>query len=168
MDYNFLTSQSAGNITAIPIILIVTLTLTISVLTSYLVLDEIIGSTTNDEIRQEPLQDAKSALEIFDLGIVFVNASFYIASFIFVYQIRSNPIYVIPSFLFLTIAVWFSAEVANVYSYFANTGPFTSVVNNFTALHAFYNELALITAVLGFGIIVLLYGKTRSGTEVTV
>lgn len=168
MYQNLLNSKSSGNITAIPLILIITLTLTISVLTSYMVLDKIAANTTDNEIKQEPLEKGKSALEIFDLGIVFVNASFYIASFIFVYQIRSNPIFVIPSFLFLAISVWFSAEVANVYSYFAHTGPFTSVVNNFTALHSFYNELALITAVMGFGILVLLYGKTRSGTEVTV
>lgn len=168
MYQNLLTQKRSGNITAIPLILIITFTLTISVLTSYLVLDTIADNTTDQEIKQEPLEKGRDALKVFDMGIVFVNVSFYIASFIFVYQIRSNPIFVIPSFLFLTIAVWFSAEVANVYSYFAHSGPFTSVVNEFTALHAFYNELAVVTAVLGFGILVLLYGKTRSGSEVTV
>lgn len=155
-----------GNITAIPLILVITITLTIAVLSSQLILDEIQLATDNSTIKQEPLQDAENALAVFDVGIIFVNASFFIASFIFAYQIRSSPIFFIPSLIFLGIGVWLAGEVANIYSLVVGTGPFTSVANQFPSLTLFYKNLLEITAILGSVLAVLLYGKTRSRAEV--
>lgn len=163
-----LTSSSQGNVQAIPLIIVAVLTLTIAVLSSQLILNKISANTTQDEIDQDTLNKASTALGVFDLGIVFVNASFFIASFILVYRIPSNPIFVVPAILSLAISVWFAGEMANVYSLFANTGPFTSVANSFPAVNTLYNNYTTITALLGGLMIVLLYGKTRQGREVTV
>jgi glucan phosphoethanolaminetransferase (alkaline phosphatase superfamily) len=138
------------------------------VLTGHLILDTIQSNTTQNHIDQDTLDKAQQALGVFDVGIVFVNASFYLASFIFVYQIRSNPIYFVPSFIFLTISVWLSAEIANMYNLIANVSVMQSAANAFPTLNLFYTNLPLITAVLGFGVLIMLYGKTRSGSEVQV
>lgn len=147
-------------------ILVITITLTISVFSSQLILDEIQLATDNSTINQEALNDADKALSVFNVGIIFVNASFFIASFIFAYQIRSNPIFFIPSLIFLGVGVWLAGEIANIYAIFASTGPFTGVANQFPAVTIFYKNLLEITAVLGSVLAVLLYGKTRSRAEV--
>lgn len=164
----FLGLSSKGNVRAIPLIIMITFTLSITVLTSYTVLDTIQDNTSDNQIDQETLSSAKSALTVFDYGIVAINATFYIASFIFVYQIPSNPIYTFPALLFGGIAVWFSAEISNVYGLFARAGPMTDAANRFDTLYLYFSNQAEIVAVLTVLVVIGLYAKTRSGQEVSV
>jgi len=157
-----------GNVRAIPLIIMVTFTLSVTVLTSYTVLDSIQENTNDQQIDQETLSQAKNALSVFDFGIIAINATFYIASFIFVYQIPSNPIYTFPALLFGGIGVWFSAEISNVYGIFAQAGPMSEAANAFSNLYLFYSNQAAIVAVLTMVIVIGLYGKTRTGQEVTI
>lgn len=157
-----------GNIQAIPIILVATISLAIAVMAGYTVLDTVQDNTTDQMINQESLKDGKTALTVFNFGIILVNAGFYIASIIFVYQIRTNPIYALPSLLFLAISVWLSAELANIYKILASTGPFQPVANQFGQMTQFMLNYPLFTTAFGFVVVIMLYGKTRSGQEVTV
>jgi len=59
-----------------------TLSLAISAVVASSILGEIQGATTDQQIRQEPLQEAQNAIGVLDLGVVVVNASFYLASII--------------------------------------------------------------------------------------
>lgn len=161
-------SHSSGNVQAIPLIIMLTFTLSVTVLLSYTVLDAVQDNTNDSQIDQETLQDAKNALSVFDFGIVAINATFYIASFIFVYQIPSNPIYTFPALLFGGIAVWFSAEISNVYALFAQSGPISGAANNFDTLYLYFSNQAEIVAVLSVLIVIGLYAKTRTGQEVTI
>jgi len=69
-----LPATSKGNITNIPLFLALTLSLAISAVVASSILGEIQGATTDQQIRQEPLQEAQNAIGVLDLGVVVVNA----------------------------------------------------------------------------------------------
>jgi hypothetical protein len=148
-------------------ILAATLVLTISVLTSYTILTEVINATGPDTMKQEPLQDAKTALGVFDIGILVVNAGFYLAGIALATKIRTSPVFALPSLLFLAVSVWLSSEVANIYALFGNSGPLSSAAAEFTLVETFMKNLPTVTLGLGGLLLVVLYtGVGRS--EVTV
>lgn len=157
-----------GNVTAIPLILMVTLSLGIAVLIGWTVLDQIQENTTQDQIDQETLEKGKQAIGVFNLGLIVVNAGFYLASMAFVYRIRTNPIFALPSLLFLSVAVWLSAELANVYMIVAGVPIFQEAANTMSSMTLYFQNLPVATAVLGIMVAILLYGKTRRGEEITV
>jgi len=157
-----------GSITDIPVILGATILLTISVLTGSLILKEVKGATTQDQLDQDTLEQGIQALSLFDAGIVAVNAFFYLVSFIFAYKIRTSPVFAVPAIIFLAVSGFMSMQVANVYAAIASTGPFTAVANSFPATGFLFNNYLTITLTMGGVLILLLYGKTRSGREVTV
>jgi hypothetical protein len=157
-----------GSVNDIPIILAATLLLTITVFTGTLILQEVQAATTEATMDQSTLQDGIDALTLYDAGIVSVNAFFYLVSFIFAYRIRTSPVYAVPALISLSVSGFVSMQIANVYAAFARVGPFTSVANMFPSLNFLYNNYLSITLVMGGTLILLLYGKTRSGREVTV
>jgi len=117
---------------------------------------------------QSILDKGQQALGIFDLGIVSLNAFFYLVSFIFAYRIRTSPVYAIPALISLAVSGFVSMQIANLYAAIARSGPFTAIANGFPAVNFMYNNYLTITLVLGGTLILLLYGKTRTGREVTV
>jgi len=157
-----------GSVTDIPVIIAATLLLTISVFTGQLILKEIADNTTSDQLDQETLDQGIQALSLFDAGIVALNAFFYLVSFIFAYRIRTSPVFAVPALIFLAVSGFVSMQIANIYAAIASTGPFTGIANSFPATGVLYNNYLTITLTLGGVLILLLYGKTRSGREVTV
>lgn len=156
-----------GNITNIPLVLGATLSLAIAVLVSFTVLTSVQNATSNDEIKQEPLQEGLDALKIFDFGILFLNGAFYLAAIILAVQIRTSPVFALPSLLFLGVSVWLSSEIANIYTLFGRSSPLTSAAQQFTLTETFFTNLPVITLGLGGLLLIVLYtGVGRS--EVTV
>lgn len=152
-----------GNITNIPLILIVTLTLAISVLTAYTILGSVIDATDDTMIDQEVLGEAETALGVFDYGIVFVNASFYVASLILGFKIRTSPVFAVPALLFLGLSVWLSAELANIYHLFGLSSPFSAAASSFSVTTQYFQSLPLITVGFGVLLVVVIYtGLGRS------
>ena len=155
-----------GNIASLPVILVAIFTLTISVLTAYTILDSVIDSTDQSMIDQEILGSAESALTMFDYGIVFVNASFFIASFIFALRIRSNPVFALPAIFFLGVSVWLSAEIANIYQIFGMTGPLNASALQFPLTTSMFESLPIIFIGLGSILVLLMYtGVGRTEVE---
>lgn len=157
-----------GSVTDIPVIIAATLLLTISVFTGQLILKEVSANTGPDQLNQETLDQGIQALSLFDAGIVALNAFFYLVSFIFAYRIRTSPVFAIPALIFLAVSGFVSMQIANIYAAIASTGPFTSIANSFPATGLLFNNYLTITLTMGGVLILLLYGKTRSGREVTV
>lgn len=146
-----------GNITNIPLFLALTLTLAITAVTASTILSSIQDATTDQQIKQEPLQEAQNALGIFDLGIVMINASFYLASIILATKIRSNKVFAVPSLIFIGVAVWLSSEIANIYYLFGQSGPLSSAANSFTLTNTFMQNLPVITLGLSTILAIVLY-----------
>jgi len=71
-----------GNITNIPIFAALTLIVSISVITAATVMGEIQEATDDTQLDQEQLDNAAGAIKIFDLGIVALNAFFYIGGIV--------------------------------------------------------------------------------------
>jgi len=153
-----------GNITNIPLILAATLTIAITALTASTILTAIQDSTTDQQIKQEPLQEAQNAIGIFDIGIVIINGSFYLTSIILASKIRTNPVFALPSLLFIGFAVWLSSEIANIYYLFGQTGPLQNAASNFTITSTFMQNLPTITLGLATLLAIVLYtgiGRSR-------
>jgi len=158
-----LPATSKGNITNIPLFLGLTLSLAISAVVASSILGEIQGATTDQQIRQEPLQEAENAIGVLDLGVVVVNASFYLASIILATRIRSNPVFAVPSILFVGVGVWLSSEIANIYFLFGNSGPLSGVASSFNLTSTFFSNLPVIT--LGFSTLLLIVLYTGVGRK---
>jgi len=146
-----------GNITNIPLYLALTLSLAITAITASTILGSIQNATTNEQIKQEPLQEAQNALGIFDYGIIMVNASFYLASIILATRIRSNPVFAVPSMIFIGIAVWLSSEIANIYKIFGETPALAQAAGNFQLTTQFMKNLPVITLGLSTVLAIVLY-----------
>jgi hypothetical protein len=122
-----------------------TLTLAITAVTASTVLGSIIDATSNNEIKQEPLQQGMNALAVFDIGIVVVNASFYLAGILLGVRIRSNPVFAVPALLFIAVGTWLSSEIANIYYMFGQTPVISQYAQNFTMTNTFMSNLPTIT-----------------------
>lgn len=146
-----------GNITNIPLFLALTLTLAITAVTASTILGSIQGATTDQQIDQEPLQEAQTALGVFDLGIIVVNASFYLVSIILATRIRSNPVFVVPSLIFVAVGVWLSSEIANIYYLFGQTPVISQYASNFSMTSTFMQNLPTITLGLSTILLIVLY-----------
>jgi len=146
-----------GNITNIPLILAATLAVAVSALTASTVLSSIQDSTTNQQIDQEPLQEAQNALSIFDIGIVLVNGGFYLTSIILATKIRTSPVFALPSLIFMAVSIWLSSEVANIYYLFGQSNPISSAASSFQLTSTFMQNLPTITLGLAGLLAIVLY-----------
>jgi glucan phosphoethanolaminetransferase (alkaline phosphatase superfamily) len=140
-----------------------TLSLAISAVVASAVLTSITDATTDQQIKQEPLQEAQNAIGVLDIGVVVVNASFYLSAIILATRIRSNPVFAIPSILFVGVGVWLSSEIANIYFLFGDSGPLASVASNFELTNTFFQNLPVIT--LGFSTLLLIVIYTGVGRK---
>jgi len=157
-----------GSVNDIPVIIAATLLLTVTVFTGSLILEKVDANTSSEELDQKALEQGQKALGLFDLGIVSLNAFFYLVSFIFAYRVRTSPVYAVPALISLSVSGFVSMQIANVYAAISRTGPFTAIANSFPSVNFLYNNYLTITLVMGGTLILLLYGKTRTGREVVV
>ena len=151
------TPAHKGNITNIPLILVATLSLTIAVLTSATILGSIQDATSEEQISQEPLEQGQAALSIFDVGIVFVNAAFYLVGIVLGVKVRTSPVFALPALIFLGVSVWLSSEVANIYGLFGQAGPLQGAAGEFVLVEQFMSNLPVITLGLGGLMLLVLY-----------
>lgn len=157
-----------GSLTDIPFIVSATLVLVISVFTGMLVLQNVSDATNDSQIDQSTLDKGMAALTVFNVGIVLVNLFFYIAGFIFAYRVRTSPVFALPAIIFLGVSGFLSMEISNIYGAVAQVPVFQPVANSFPALNTFMSNYGSVSLVLGGVLVLLLYGKTRSGQEVMV
>lgn len=146
-----------GNITNIPLFLVLTLSIAVTALTASTVLTSIQDATTDQEIDQEALSQGQAAIGVFDIAVLVVNGSFYLASIILASRIRSNKIYAVPSLIFIGIAVWISSEIANIYYMFGRTPVLADAASNFTLTSTFMQNLPVITLGLSTILAIVLY-----------
>ena len=147
-----------GTVTDIPIILIVLLSLTITVLVASLVLDTVISATTNAMINQEVLKEAQFALSMYDYGVAFVATGMFSVSILFAWRIQTSAINIVPAMLFLSMSVWLSSEFSNIFALFTSANQqLTDVAANFTGIQLLFNNLPVVVAVFGGVMLVALY-----------
>jgi len=146
-----------GNITNIPLFLGLTLSLAITAVVASTVLGAVQDATTQSQIDQDILQDGQNAIQVLDIGVVVVNASFYLASIILATKIRSNPVFAVPSLIFVGVAVWLSSEIANIYYIFGQTPALADAASSFQLTSTFMQNLPLITLGLSTVLVIVLY-----------
>lgn len=149
-------------------ILVATLTLAVFVLTSYTILNSVIDNTDDSMIDQSVLENAQSALTVYDMAIPFVNMSFYIVGIILAAKIRASPVFALPAIFFLGISVWLSAELANIYGLFGQTPVLSEAASTFTFTATFFSNIPWITLGMGAALLVTLYTVIGGRSEVTV
>ena len=146
-----------GNITNIPLFLALPLSVAVSAVVASTVLGSIQDATTNQQIDQEPLQEAQTALGVFDVGVVMINGMFYLASIILATRIRSNPVFAVPSLIFVAVGVWLSSEIANIYYLFGQTPVISQYAANFGLISTFMQNLPQITLGLSMILVIVLF-----------
>lgn len=147
-----------GTVTDIPVILLTLTGLAITVVIAAVILDTVVGATTNAMINQEVLKSAQTALSIYNYGVMFVAIGMFTVSILFAYRIRTSPIFAIPSLLFVAMSVWLSSEVANIYVLFSQANQqVSSVAASFDGINLLFSNLPLVTGVMGFVTLVALY-----------
>lgn len=146
-----------GNIQNIPLYLVLTLSVAIAAVTASTVLGGIQDATNNSQIKQEPLQQGMAAIGVFDIGVLVTNASLYLASIILATRIRSNPVFAVPSLIFVGVGVWMSSEIANIYYLFGQTPVISQYASNFQLTSTFMQNLPVITLGLSTILLIVLY-----------
>jgi len=161
--------RRGGSVLDISLILMLTLGLIIGVIMAVTVLDKVIDATDDDQIDQDTLEKAKAALTLYDQGIMVVYVGLFVATIVSSLRIPSNPVFLMPAFLFLSLMTWLAAEFSNIIWKFMNVEPFLTTVNNsFPTLVVFINNWPTVTFGLGLAVIVALYMKTQRAPEVGV
>lgn len=111
----------------------------------------------------EAMAAAGKALSIMDYGAVFLVVGLIVASVIFAARIRTSPVYFPASLLSLTLAVFVSAQLANVYATVSQTGVFEAVADTLPFTTKILYNFPLLIGVGGFMIIVGLYARQGGG-----
>ena len=154
-----------GNIANIPIFAALTLVVGISVLTAATVLGEITEATNDEQLSQEHLADASSAIQVFDIGLVLLNAFFYIGGIILGSKVNVSRAFALPAILMLGLAVWLSSELANVYYMFGQAPVISQYASEFTLIQMFMENFPLVTLGLGGLMLIVLYSKIDSNGQ---
>jgi len=154
-----------GNIANIPVFAALTLVVGISVLTAGTIMSEVQDVTDDTQMDQDSLDAAAGAIGVFDIGLVIINASFYIAGIILGSKARVSSAFALPAILMLGLAVWLSSELANVYYMFGQTSAIAPVAEEFTLIQQFFANFPLITLGLGGLMVIALFSKIGSGNQ---
>jgi len=157
-----------GNISNIPIFLAATLAVAFTAIISSFLLTSFEDATTDSQADQDLLNQAQSAVGIFDIGIVFINLTFYLGGILLATQIRTHPVFALPAILFLGIGTWLSSELANVYALFGSQDPLTDVASQFGLIEVFMSNLPVFTLGLGGLLIIVMFSGRAGGGETTV
>lgn len=152
-----------GNITNIPIFAALTLVVSISVITAATVMGEIQEATDDSQLDQEQLENAAGAIKIFDLGIVALNAFFYIGGIVLGSRVKTNKAFALPAFLLLGLAVWLSSELANIYYMFGQAPVLGQYASEFTVLQTFMSNFPVITLGLGSLMLLVIFSNLGGG-----
>lgn len=155
-------SARQGSLQDVLLIITSTFILAIAVLFGHLILTKIQDNTTDEQIDQHTLQEGINALEVFDAGILLVNGFLWLTAILFAVRIPSDPVFAIPSFLFLVIAGWVSAEIANIFNLIVNVDPLSSTVNNFPLMFELFKQFPIIIGFMTLILIIALYAKIQS------
>lgn len=142
-----------GSFTSSVLIISIVLGLSIGVVLSQTVLDEVQAAGT--PIDAKYLNAAESAISIFDYGIVFITGSMYMVSVILSFRIRTSPIFFFPALVFNGIALWLSAEYANIFWRIINVGgAVTTAANQYGVMVEFMKNFPLIIGGLNLLLII--------------
>lgn len=102
---------------------------------------------------------AGKALSIMDYGAVFLMVGLFASSIILASRIRTNPVFFPVSLLSLVVAVFVSAQLANVYAAMSQTGVFEAVANTLPFATKILYNFPLLIGAGGFMIILALYAR---------
>lgn len=154
-----MTKTRHGSLFDVPFIIGIVFVIALTVLFSHLILTTIIDNTTDDQIDQETLNKAKTAIEIYDFGILLIAAGLFLAAIVFAFLIPTHPLFVFPALIFAAIAIWFSAEIANIFQLVVNVGAMTGTANSFPNMVELFKRYPYIIAFFTMLLIVALYAK---------
>lgn len=161
-------SDRKGSITDSVVIVALIFVLAFVVVLSGMVLNEI--EAANTQLPAWSLNEAQSALGVFDVGIALLTGVLYMVSMILAFRIRTNPVFLVPALIFNGLALFISAEFSNVFWKIVNVGgAFTTAANDFPVLLDLMKNLPVVVGGLNFLLIIVIFvGPFRSARRVQV
>lgn len=135
-----------------------------SVLILYTILnDGLVGSNLDTTITTpsgsfSPVTEFMAAFRLFDYVVVFVVFGLMVVSAISAYRIRTDPVYIIPAFIFFILTSIVATIFQDVLTTIVGQTAFSSIISNFPLIQLLASNLTSI--LLGFFILltILMYG----------
>ena len=132
-----------------------------------------IGWMILDEIETSPgfttvggnvtyLQDAKSAQEVWDWGIIFILFGSMLFALITAYQVDTHPALFVFGIIVFMITLIITMIVANSFNMFYNSAELATAAAAFPMMTYTMDHLVEIMMVFGFVLLIVIYGKIRT------
>lgn len=98
---------------------------------------------------------------IFDAGFIMFFVLVWIAILISAWFIDTTPMFFIAALIVLAFTVIVGISLNEAYSELITDSEFNTVNTTFPMIHFILNNLALVTIIVGFSVLVVLFGKAR-------
>jgi len=117
--------------------------------------------TLTEPVARDVIDKGATAIALNDLLLVVLLGGLTISLLVSAYFIPSHPVMLLPSILFLVLAVLVSAQISNVYVAFGQTSLMNATYNNLPAAGYVLQYLPIIMSVIGGLFILVMFGKAR-------
>ena len=99
---------------------------------------------------------------VFDGAFILIFILLWIAVLVLGYQIDIMPVYFVLAIILLIIAVGVAMAINNAYTEFIGDSEFTLMPTYFPMTNFILDNLAVVIAVIGTSLMIVLYGKMRA------
>jgi len=146
-------------------VLVVVLTLAVSAILGGFILSKFQSTgvfNSSPQAQQIINQNANVFPSLFDSIIGFSIIGLSLVVILSAFYIQSQPAFFVGGVIFLIILVVLSSFLGNAYYKFASSTVLNSYANNFPITYWLFENLPLISLVIGIILAVVMYGKTSS------
>ena len=137
----------------------------IMAITCWMVLDEIETSPAFTDVGGNVtyLQQGKEAQEVWDWGILFILFGSMLFSIVAAYKVDTHPSLFVFGIIVFMIALIITMIVSNSFYMFYNSSELATASGAFASTIYVMDHLVEIMMVFGFILLIVIYGKLRSG-----
>lgn len=151
--------EERGSMLDLLLIPIIVLSLLIAMLIMWTVLDGFPAGFIDDQY----INAGKNVYVIFDKALIFIIVGLIIGAAALASQVRTHPVFLIPAIVFMAIAIFITAQIANVAYYTATSPQFSTAGNEFTTTMFIVDNLPKLVLIGGVIIALALYAKPQMG-----
>lgn len=134
----------------------------LSLLIVMLIMWTVLNAFPADFIDTYFIDTGKNIYTILDKALIFIIVSLIIGAAALASQVRTHPVFAIPAMILIAVAVFITAQIANV-AYYVSTAPqFITAANEFTTTMFIVDNMPKLVLAAGVVIALALYARPRS------
>lgn len=129
------------------------------------------GSQINDALQSSSIdanaknlvQEAKNSyVSVFDAVFILVFVGMFLAVLVGAFMIDTNPIVFVFAIIILAFVLFIGAVLSNIFYDITTTADIGPVASEFTFIPWIMNHFLLLIVVLGFLVIIIIFGKGQA------